>query len=151
MTGLDSVEHLYQPVAWKMLSGAYYPDGYYALGVGSPVEAIDAENSEVIAKSFNGKFAYYTPAKGAPFSQRKADKISGCHLWMDRHYPTNAFISDALAQAFKKAGIKALFLQPSTNSGARGNHRMPIFDDWIVGCGVIDFDATTIWNRIGKS
>lgn len=120
LSDLDSVEHIFQPVDLRMLNGAHYPEGYYALGVGCRVEAIDAENSEVQAKSFNGTFSYYVGAVGEPFIQWHGEKISGHHLWMDKHFPFSAFISDELAHAFKKAGITGLALRPSGISGAKG-------------------------------
>lgn len=122
LSNLDRVEHLYQPVDLKMLNGAHFSEVYYALGVGCRVEAIDAENSDVKAKFFNGKLGYYAATIGDPFIQWNGDKISGYNLWIDRHYPVNAFISDELARALRKARITGLLLRPSAITGAEGRN-----------------------------
>ncbi len=122
LSNLDPVEHFYQPVDLKMLNGPHFSGGYYALGVSCRVEAIDAENSEVKPKFFNGTFGYYAATKGDPFIQWNGDKISGHHLWIDRHYRVNAFISDELARALRKARIKGLSLRPSAITGADGRN-----------------------------
>lgn len=118
LSNLDTVQHLYQPVDLKMLNGTHFSEGYYALGVGCHVEAIDAENSEVKPKFFNGTFGYYAATNGDPFIQWNGDKIFGHHLWIDRHYRMNAFISDELARALRKARIKGLSLRPSAITAA---------------------------------
>ncbi|MEL6463464.1 MAG: DUF1629 domain-containing protein [Pseudomonadota bacterium] len=139
---MDPVAHLFQPVDLSMMDGTHYPDGYYALGIGDRVEAIDVEHSELFACFLDdgtwhsiktkgvkdvlaegaslGRFSYFTGAVGEPFIQWQADKIAGRHLWMDRYYQSEAFISDDMAKAFKKAGITGLELRPSAVTGAPG-------------------------------
>lgn len=120
VTRVDPVTHLYQPVDLTLLNGKHFPQGYYALGIGGRVDAIDAENSEVLAKSFNGEFAYYAAANGEPHIQWHGDKIAGHHLWIDQHFPSMAFLSDELAKALKKAGVTGLSLRPSAITGGKG-------------------------------
>jgi len=137
---LDPVAHSFQPVDLTMLDGTHYPEGYYALGIGDRVEAIDAENSDLLAKFYDGKtvrsvktkgdkdflsngetlgqFMYFTAAVSEPFIEWHEERLSGRHLWMDKFYPSAAFISDEMAKAFKKEGITGLELKPSAMNGA---------------------------------
>ncbi|WP_415402158.1 imm11 family protein [Tateyamaria sp. SN3-11] len=139
---LDPVEHLFQPVDLTMIDGTRYHSGYYALGIADRVEAIDAENSDLRAKFYDGKtfqslktkgvedvlsegrslgqFTYFAAALGEPFIQWRKEDIAGRHLWMDRYYTSEAFISDEMAKAFKKEGITGLELRPSAITGATG-------------------------------
>ncbi len=132
---LDPVEHIFQPVDLSMMDGTHYPSGFYALGIGDRVEAIDAANSELVAKFLDGKtvrsigtkgvkdilakgeplgrFMFFAAAVGDPFIQWHKESIAGRHLWMDKFYPSEAFISDELAQLFKTANITGLELRPS--------------------------------------
>lgn len=142
VSDLDPIQHLFQPVDLTMMDGRHYPNGYYALGIGDRVEAVDAENSELAAKFFDGKkyqslktkgapnvfeegkslgdFMYFEGAVGEPFIQWQKEQISGRHLWMDKHYTSEAFISDEMAKAFKRGGIKGLALRPSAITEATG-------------------------------
>ena len=139
---LDPVEHLFQPVDLTMMDGTRYASGYYALGIGDRVEAIDAENSDLQAKFYDGRtfqsmktkgvkdflsdgkslgqFMYFAPALGEPFIQWRKEEIAGRHLWMDKFYTSEAFISDEMAKAFKKKRITGLELRPSAITGATG-------------------------------
>lgn len=142
VSALDPVEHLFQPVDLTMMDGTRYAHGYYALGIGEQVEAIDPENSDLRAKFYDGKtfrsmktrgvkdvlsegkslgqFTYFAAALGEPFIQWHKEDIAGRHLWMDRYYTSEAFISDEMATAFKKEGITGLELRPSAITGATG-------------------------------
>lgn len=51
---LDPVEHLFQPVDLTMIEGTRCPSGFCALGIGDRVEAIDAENFDLVAKFYDG-------------------------------------------------------------------------------------------------
>lgn len=139
---MDPVRHLFQPVDLTMLNGTRYPYGYYALGIGDRVDAIDAVNSELAAKFHDGRtirslktkgvkdvmaqgkslgrFMHFTAARGEPLIHWREQQIAGRHLWMDKHYSSEAFLSDELAASFKKEGIKGLELRPSAITGATG-------------------------------
>lgn len=140
VSDMEAVEHHFQPVDLTMLDGTRFPTGYFALGIADFVVAIDAENSEVKAKFFDGKKFYYLATdnsqntgmrdksfsgdffgyvgeRGQPFIQWKEEQLDGRHLWVDKHYPSEAFISDALARAFKREGITGLSLRPSAITG----------------------------------
>ena len=132
VTRMDPVAHIYQPVDLTMVDGTRYSSGFYALRIADRVTAIDAGNSQLVAKFLDGttvrsletqgvgdifakgetlgRFLYFGAATGDPVIRWHEDCLAGRHLWMDKDYPAAAFISDDLAQAFEDAGITGLDL-----------------------------------------
>ena len=102
---MDPAAHFFHPIELHLNSGKVIRDTYFLLRMGGLVNAIDPEESQVVAKYKNEKLVRYARLAVRPKITWRADAIAGRHLWMDQYFQDDIYCSDEFMDELKRRNI----------------------------------------------
>ena len=111
---LEPEIHFFHPIELHLKSGRVLRDSHFLLRVGSLVEGIVAEESQLKPYVRDGKLRFYRPTTARPRITWNANAISGRHLWVDRYFTRAIYCSDQFMEELVNRQIQHFRAIPSS-------------------------------------